>query len=561
MRIGLRARLLAGYLALVVVVGGASVIVIDRSIGDALVGELDRRLVGQAREVARWLESRGHPDRLAPRLARVVAARITIVAADGTVAGDSARPEDVGRPVGDAPEIATAHAGAIGRAERALVRGGPPMYMVAVRTAAGGAVRVAVPLASIEARRRILRNRLLIVSGIALVVAALLGLGVIRAITRPLRAMTRTAERLARGDYEVPPPADAQGGDELALLSRTLALLAGEIKARVGELTAERDLSGAVVDALVEGVIAVDRAGAVVLSNRAATVLLGDAAAPLPAPLAALIDAARTGAERDDEIEVAGRAVRVAARPLPGGGAVAVLYDVTQLRALDRVRREFLASAAHELRTPVTAISGYAETLLGGVADEAARREFLEAIDRNAARITRLVADLLELERLEARPERLAARDPVPLAPIVAQAAASTRAAAAARGGAAPRIELAIGDDAVALGDAAGFEHVVQNLVDNAVVHGGGAVRVAARRDGKRVILTVADEGPGIAPEHQARIFERFYRVDPGRSRARGGSGLGLAIVAQHVAAAGGTIEVTSAPGAGTTFTVTLDAG
>jgi two-component system phosphate regulon sensor histidine kinase PhoR len=558
-RVSLRARLIAGYLALVVLVGGGTLIVIERSLADALVGELDARLVGQAREVSRWLEVSGHPHRLAPRLARVVAARITIVAADGTVTGDSASAPDVGRPIGDAPEVAAARAGGLGRARRAIVDGGPAMYLVAVKTKDGGAVRVAVPLSNIAARRRIIRNRLLIASAIGLLVAGLLGFAAIRTVTTPLQRMTRTAERLARGDYEVPPPAPEAPRDELALLSRTLALLAGEIKARIGELTVERDLSGAVVDALVEGVVAVDASGAVRLANRAAASLLGEVTAPLPAALAPLVDEARGGVDRDLEIAINGRAVRVAARPLPGGGAVAVLYDVTQIRALDRVRREFLASATHELRTPVTAISGYAETLLAGDVDDASAKEFLATIHRNAARITRLVEDLLELEALEARPARIAARLPIPLAPIVSHAAATTRAAATAREQPEPSITVDVGDLAV-LGDQAGVEHVVQNLVDNAVVHGGGAVTVTARASGKKIVLTVRDRGPGIPAEHLSRIFERFYRVDPGRSRARGGSGLGLAIVEQHVAAMGGTIEVASAPGEGTTFTITLDA-
>jgi signal transduction histidine kinase len=464
-RLSLRARLIAGYLALVLVVGGVTVVVIDRSIGDAMVGELDARLVGQAREVARWLETRGRPDTLAPRLARVVAAQITIVGSDGTVVGDSANERAVGQPIGNAPEVADARNRKLGRAERQLRAGGPTMYMVAVPTEGGGAVRVAVPLSSVQARRRLLRNRMLIAAGVGLIAAVLLGLGAIRAVTRPLQAMTRTAERLARGDYDVPAPEAKQPRDELELLSRTLAQLAGELKVRI-----------------------------------------------------------------------------------------------SQLHAAEKVRREFLASAAHELRTPVTAISGYSETLLGGEVDEAASKEFLATIHRNAARISRLVDDLLELERLEARPERLAERVPVVLAPLIGHAAATARAAAAARELPEPAIAIDVAADLAVLGDGDGLDHVVQNLIDNAVSHGGGTIRVAARRDGGKVLLTVADDGPGIPAEHLPRIFERFYRADAGRSRARGGSGLGLAIVDQQVAAMGGTIAVDSAPGQGTTFTVTLDA-
>lgn len=464
MRLSLRARLLAGYFTLVMVLGGVTMGVLDRSIGDAMVGELDARLVGQAREVARWLETRGRPDTLAPRLARVVAARITIIGADGTVVGDSSNQLDVGHPIGNAPEVADARNRGLGRAERQLTANGPTMYLVAVETEGGGAVRVAVPLSSVQARRSLLRRRMIIAVGVGLAAAILLGFYAIRTVTRPLQAMTRTAERLARGDYDVPPPDDKQPRDELALLSRTLAQLAGELQMRI-----------------------------------------------------------------------------------------------SQLRSAEKVRREFLASAAHELRTPVTAISGYSETLLGGTVDDAASKEFLATIHRNAARIARLVDDLLELARLDARPE-LAERVPVTLAPVIAHAAATARAAAAARGLPEPAITVEVAADLAALGDGDGLEHVVQNLIDNAVGHGGGTIRVAACRADGKIRLTVADDGPGIAPEHLDRIFERFYRVDAGRSRARGGSGLGLAIVQQQVVAMGGAVAVESAPGKGTVFTVTLDA-
>jgi two-component system, OmpR family, phosphate regulon sensor histidine kinase PhoR len=555
MRLRLRARLIAGYLGLVIVIGGATIVLIERTFADALVRDLDGRMVDQATAIGEWLAKRGEPDKLAPRLAWVTAADVVIIGADGIVRGDSAHPGNLGRPVGDAPEVAAARRLGVGRARRQVARGGPAMYLVAVRTADRRVIRVAVPLAHVTAAGRQLRGRVLWIGAIGLAAAALLGLGAIRAVTRPLQAMTRTAERLARGDYAVAPPVPGPARDELDLLARTLALLAGEIQARITELTAERDRSTAVVDALVEGVVAVDRDGRIVLANRAAAGLVGDVApgAPVPAPLAAVL-------RGDGEVELAGRAVRVASRPLPAtGGAVVVLYDVTQLRALDRVRRDFLASAAHELRTPVTAISGYAETLLGPGVDPASQREFLGAIHRNSERIARLVADLLELERLGARPARVVDRAPIAVAPIVANAIATAEAAAGRRGGAAA-FAVDVPADLEVLGDRDGLEHVIQNLVDNAVVHGGGRVRVEARRDGGVVVVRVADHGPGIAADHQPRIFERFYRTDPGRGRASGGSGLGLAIVEQHVAAMGGTIRVDSAPGQGATFVVELDA-
>jgi signal transduction histidine kinase len=179
-------------------------------------------------------------------------------------------------------------------------------------------------------------------------------------------------------------------------------------------------------------------------------------------------------------------------------------------------------------------------------------------IARNATRIARLVDDLLVLERLEARAEAVEERAPVPLGAVVDDAIRTARAAAP---DAPPAIEADVAADAVALASRAGLDHVVQNLVDNAIRHGGGAATVRARRAGARVVLEVADRGPGIPPEHQDRVFERFYRVDPAGGGPRTtGSGLGLAIVKRQVDAMGGTVKVVSAPGQGATFVVELDA-
>ena len=551
MTLSIRTRLLAGFVVIVAVVAASTFLLLDRTLGRGLVGDLDARLRAQARGVVRWLEVAGHPERLAPRLAMVVGARVTIVDDTGLVLGDSESKADLGRPIGDAPEVATARGGKTGRAIRRLTPGGPPVYLVAVPTTDGQVVRLAVPAAHLEATRTALRRRLLLASAVGMAVALVLGLLVIRAIARPLRAMTRAAERVARGDYDIGPPAAST--DELGVLSRALVGLADEVKRQVAELTRERDLSLAVIGAMVEGVVVVDADGAPMLTNPAARMVVGEAGPP--PELAALLDAARAGEPSDGEIRLRDRVVVVGARPLAQArGAVAVLHDVTRLRALEDVRRQFLANAAHELRTPVTAIAGYAETLGDTSLDPATRAEFVATIARNADRIARLVAGLLELERLEARAVATGDRATVALAPVVADAAA---AAAAARPGA-PPVEVDVADDLVVAGDRDGLDHVVQNLIDNAQLHGAPPVRVVARRVGDRVRLAISDAGAGIAVEHQARIFDRFYRVDGGR---RGqGSGLGLAIARSHALAMGGTLTVDSRPGEGTTFTLELDA-
>jgi two-component system phosphate regulon sensor histidine kinase PhoR len=526
---------------------------IERTLAGDLTASLDARLTMQAHEAAGWLANAGHLDRLAPRLAAVMGARITIVGGDGLVLGDSSEPDAVGRPVGEAWEIQEARRVEIGKAIRTLGSDDEPQYLVAVRANAGGVVRLAVPLGDVLGTRTRMRNRLLVGFGAGFLGCLVLSFLFIRALTRPLQAMTITAEKLARGDYEAPSAA-ADSGGELGVLARAMDRMAGEVKARVGELTEQRDLLSVVVGGLVEGVVVVGRDRRIALVNDAARPLVGGGP-ELPAGLAPLVGRALAGEPADDELELVGRAVRASARPLGDPGAILVLYDVTRLRALEAVRREFLSNAAHELRTPVTSISGYAETLLGGGIDPETSQEFLTTIHRNAQRIAALVADLLVLDTLEGRAEVIGKRAPVALAAVVDDAARTAR-------GVTPgaRIEVAVSEGLEVLGTPEGLHHIVQNLIDNAVKYGNNtAVVVSAERVAQRVRLAVADRGPGIPDGHEDRIFERFYRLDAGRSRDAGGSGLGLAIVKSQSEAIGGRVWVEhAAPGA--RFVVELDA-
>jgi len=550
--VSIRTRLLFGFVAIVLVVAVTTFGLLDRTLGDDLEGDVDQRLHSQALGVERWLDVAGHVARLAPRLGAVVGARLTIIGADGVVQADSEQAADVGHAVGNAPEVATAHAGRVGRATRRLTVDGATSYALAIRADDGRVIRLSVPTAGLAATRRALRLRLALASLVGLAVAIGLGLLVIRAIVQPLRAMTVAASRVARGDYEIGPA--ATGGDELGVLSRALVGLADEVKAQVGALTRERDLSLAVIGAMVEGVVVVDGAGAVVLSNPAADMLLDRDA--VPGPVDERLTAARGGASIDGEIALRGRTVAISARPLvQTRGAVAVLHDVTRLRGLEELRREFLANAAHELRTPVTAIAGFAETLLDDALPAAMRREFVGTIARNAERIARLVAGLLELERLDTRAAAAGPRQMVALAEVVDDA---VRAAAAARPGA-PAVTVEVAAELTVQGDRDRLEHVIQNLIDNAVKHGGPPVTVRAALVGDRVRVVVEDHGAGIPPDELARIFERFYR---GAGARRGdGSGLGLAIARSAALAMGGELTAESTLGRGTRFVLELDRG
>jgi signal transduction histidine kinase len=249
-------------------------------------------------------------------------------------------------------------------------------------------------------------------------------------------------------------------------------------------------------------------------------------------------------------VVVGGRTLVLAARPLPEGGAMLAAYDLTQIRRLESVRRDFVANVSHELKTPLTVVGGFAETLAEDDVPPEQRRMFAETIRTNAQRMQRIVDDLLDLSRIESggwvpAPQALVVRD------AAAEVVASAADAAAARH-VALHVEVAAGAETV-WADPTALRQVLANLVDNAVRHTqAGEVRVVAAPALDGVTITVRDTGTGIAPEHLSRIFERFYRVDPARSRAAGGTGLGLAIVRHLVEAHGGRVRAESAPGQGT---------
>ena len=552
MKSSLRNRLLALFLVLVVVVGAGTLYAIERTLADDLLSALDTRLSNQGRAVANWLTIAGHVDRLTPRLAAVTGTRLTIVGADGIVQGDSHQPAIVGKPIGEAWEIAQARKGKVARAVRSLEAAEPRQYLVAVPAELGRVIRLAVPLGDILDTRARMRNRLLVGFGFGFLGALFLSWIFVRAVTKPIQSMTRTAESLAAGHYDAPPPAAAtEAGGELGVLARAMRHMAGEVNARVNELTEQRDLLSVVVGGLVEGVVVVDPDGKIVIANAAAGPLIGDA---LPAPLGKLVEQARLGEQPEQELELVGRTVRASARPLPGRSVIVVLYDITRMRALEAVRREFLSNAAHELRTPVTSISGYAETLLGGGVDTELQKEFITTIHRNARRIADMVSDLVVLDTIGGRAAAIAERGAVKLSEVVEDAVRTAKGVKPSA-----QIEVDVGDVAV-LGTREGLEHVVQNLIDNAVKYGGDSrVRVRATKTDGHIRLAIEDAGPGIPKGHEERIFERFYRVDAGRSRDQGGTGLGLAIVKSHVEAMGGRVWFEHAePGA--RFVIELDA-
>jgi two-component system, OmpR family, phosphate regulon sensor histidine kinase PhoR len=272
------------------------------------------------------------------------------------------------------------------------------------------------------------------------------------------------------------------------------------------------------------------------------------------------LDSALSGTPSDgDAIEVSGRMLTVAARPLPGGGAVLALTDLTRTRRLEATRRDFVANVSHELRTPLTVIGGFAETLGEPTVNEDDRIRFASLIQSNTARMQRIVDELLDLSRIES-----GGWVPRPVNVDVAEVAAEAIAASAEVARANDVItEAQVSNDARwVYADRTALRQVIANLVENAVRHTAhGTVTVFAHRDdGGYTVVGVRDSGVGIAPAHLPRIFERFYRADSARSRDKGGTGLGLAIVKHLVEAHGGKVRAESVLGRGTTVSASFPA-
>ncbi len=582
MRLKFRTKLLASHVALVAAVVLLLLLELNRVLGADLERQLDDRLLQQANGAALWVgEGRRHPDKLAGRLALIVHADVTIFDRDGHVLGESDPSRTPDRDPTTLPEVAAARRGEVGRATRPRAPSDVPMRFVALPAGDGEVLRLAAPLDEIAATVAGMRQRLLVASLLAIVAA--LGLGVLaaRVVSRPLQAMTVQATGLARGDYDVVVPSDSP--DEIGILSRSLSSLASQLKSKIGDLTTERDRLSAILAGMVEGVLVIDGAGLVNLANPAAALILDAAEDPAGRSLARVVGdpdlyaaierATRSALVSEAEIETrigGGRSIALYVRPLASaaaeggagagkGGTVAVLRDMTRVRRLMTMRRDFVANVSHELRTPVTAIQGYAETLLRSKVDEATSRQFLEIVHRQAARIGALVAGLLRLSELEARPSEQTVREPVDVAAIATNVVETMRDRALSAN---CSVTVDLDGATKALADPAGLEQVLENLVDNALKYGadGGSVLIAGKRKGDRVLLSVADRGPGIEAKHLPRVFERFYRVDAGRSADRGGSGLGLAIVKHLVESMGGTVEVASEPRQGARFTVDLPA-
>lgn len=467
---------------------------------------------------------------------------------------------------------------------------------VAAAAGADGLIRErlagVLPAEEAAALAEALRTAILLAGAGAAAIAFVLGLGLAAALVAPLRALR--AELLRAMRRAVPTTHLRPSGiADVDSLVRAVELFANDLGLRAERLGRERGEMALLVNAVSEGIMQLEPGGRVVRVNPAARTLLGLPAEAEGQPVASLVrhgelrrvlERAADGTNVPTcEVTIDERRLLVAARPLSrvggaqemeaeaheaadapsatGIGAVVAFADLTELRRLEGVRRDFVANASHELKTPLTSIRGYAETLLDDTLPAELRRQFLEAVRNNSKRLQNIVDDLLDLSRLESGGWRPELAD-VPVADIAEEAWAGFQERAGAQ-----QITFAVRSDAEdrVRADVAALRQVFANLFDNALRHtsAGGriTVRVAAdARHSGRLTIEVQDDGAGIPGDALPRIFERFYRVDPARSRAEGGTGLGLSIVRHLVETMGGGVAAESELGKGTVIRLGLPA-
>jgi two-component system, OmpR family, phosphate regulon sensor histidine kinase PhoR len=500
-------------------------------------------------------------------------ARVTVIAADGTVLADSQSDPQTMENHAGRPEIQQAMAGGSGRSIRHSTTVNRELLYYAVRqpSAAGKSVvlRFAEPEETVGEVLGPFRKSLGLASLAILLVASGLILLVSRNFSERIEKLTAFSQRVAEGDFR--PQASDGTGDALDRLSHSLNQTAARLDRTIHTLTEERNLSSAILGSMVEGVLVVNGAERVVFANQSFAEILGLKVPPQPGSglvevvrQTELIEAARKvlAGEPRVEAEIVTGTLRqhffaatvASVRAAETNGAVIVLHDITDLRKLERVRRDFVANVSHEFRTPLTAIQGFAETLLAGAMNDPQNRErFLGIIVEHSRRLARLTEDLLMLSKMDADRLELETRR-IPVGPFV-ESCIETSTPRAKDKDLNLLVNLAERVPDIA-GDRRRLTEVLQNLLDNAIQYtpAGGQIMVSAGPKNGEVIFTVSDTGIGIPQADQPRIFERFYRVDVARSREVGGTGLGLSIAKHLIENHGGKIWVESEVGRGSQF-------
>ncbi|MFQ5743869.1 MAG: ATP-binding protein [Acidobacteriota bacterium] len=511
------------------------------------------------------------------RLGRETNTRFTLVLPGGEVLADSDENPQVMENHADRPEIVAALSQPYGVSRRFSRTLQQSLLYVALAVRDGdellGVVRVSIPLADLQARLASLRKTILVGAAAGIIVALALGLVVARRITAPLAEMTEVAEALGGGAYGR--RVRVHKRDEIGTLGDTLNRLADELTRRIATLANERAQLGAMLAGMQEGVVGVDHEDRIVFSNAAGRRLLnlGENSdgrklwemTRVPGLTELLSAAHHSHAAAREEIRLHGGSEETVldARATPfeteeEEGIVLVLYDITNLRRLERIRTDFVANVSHDLKTPLTSIQGYVETLLAGALhDDDHNVRFLGKIDHQVTRLGNLVSDLLSLARIESPAEILELTE-VAWPPLIEVALQQHRESMERK-----ELNCTVPPPTAAVtvrGNRAAMAQILDNLLENAINYtpAGGTISIRTFVDSDRGGLLIEDTGCGIPADSLDRIFERFYRADSARSREVGGTGLGLAIVKHLVQKMGGQVHVESELGKGSRFTVLL---
>ena len=576
-------RIFFKLLAVFLIVIAATAAILDMMLGSAwaasLRAEIGRNLTQKTLLFAHRVETdHAHSFiEIAAQEAQAAGARATIIDSSGKVLADSeanvsqANPDDVENDI-TRKEFADALAGKTGSSERESTALGVPFLYVAAPVT-GGAVRLAYPLSDIEAVQAEVRRRMLWGAALAFLIALVVAAVASTYTSRRLERIVDVAVRIERGDLRA--RLDDPSLDEIGQVAAAIDKTAGQVERSFAAVRSSQRQLETLLNSMQDAVIAISSDGLVQWANQPMDRLIPQRTR-LNAPVVETIRdpdflATVKTATTTKEVQTAratsivpGRAFDVTAAPLPDGGAVAVLRDLTETERVEKTRRDFIANVSHELRTPLTSIQGYSETLLDSSENSGPTREFLEIIRKNAARMSRLTEDLLTLARVESGETRFET-EPVPPVELLHDAEESFREIARGHGVELQIIEsngkgVSVDSLPQVLADREAIHQVFSNLIDNAMKYGrsGGRVVLGARQAQRAIEFYVSDFGAGISSEHLPRLFERFYRVDKARSRESGGTGLGLAIAKHIMRAHGGSIRAESELGHGSTFLFTL---
>lgn len=523
---------------------------------------------------------------------RRAATRITVIDAGGVVLADSNEDRSLMDNHGKRPEVEPALAGGTGFSLRHSNTLGESMLYAAIPVKLGndnhrGALRLAIAVTPVETMLGTLQKKMLAIAVGVAVLAGLLSLYSARRISRPLEEMKRGAEQLTRGRIDQLVKIKSEHMSvEMAGLAGSINQMAEQINRRIRIIIQQRNELEAVFSSMADSVVAIDADKKIIRMNQAAAslfalpseVVKGKAVQGVirNAYLLEMVDFTLTHNIQQeqkvtlfngvDPIMLQTHAVPLRDEDNKSMGVLLVMNDLTKLNRLENIRQDFVANVSHELKTPITAIKGYVETLLdGALEDQDNARRFLGIVVRQANRLDAIVDDLLTLSRIEDRESK----EDIALAPAevgaVLESALQTCAVQADEKDIVVQVEC--DDELYAPINQPLLEQAVINLLDNAIAYSPHGSLITLRCQGSRTMrgeefvhFSVIDNGPGIAKEHLPRLFERFYRCDKARGRDQGGTGLGLAIVKHIAQAHNGTVEVESSPGKGSTFTIILPA-